>query len=395
MRWLLLKAGAAGLLTVWVLWAVGDWFYPSDRVNWETEARAMCQAWAGLPAVQDQLPGDMASPDGPDTWSRPCGQGLRVRSGEHRFEALLASGQGPERMLATATPHWPDEGPGEQLYWWTSLAVAWAVSMALIRPLVRRTRELEAVAVAVAAGDLDARPTAQGPAELQSLARALITMTDRLATHIRARQVMLRAVAHELGQPITRMRFGLALLEDAEDPTARERQHLRLGTALDRLEQLSEGVAQQLQLEAAEHRSARSTVALDVLVREVVSAAEPGGLALTVDATPIRVDAHPELVRIAVGNLLANALRLCEGRVRVTVGPAGIAVEDDGPGVPTDRLDQLLQPFVQGAGAGTHGLGLPIVADVARVHGWDLEVGDSDLGGARLALVFAQEPRVG
>ena len=72
-------------------------------------------------------------------------------------------------------------------------------------------------------------------------------------------------------------------------------------------------------------------------------------------------------------------------------------VEDDGPGIPPDQREDAINPFVrldparnQDKGSGV-GLGLSIVADIARTHGGVLRLGDSErLGGLKAELVLAR-----
>jgi two-component system osmolarity sensor histidine kinase EnvZ len=113
---------------------------------------------------------------------------------------------------------------------------------------------------------------------------------------------------------------------------------------------------------------------------------------------------RPLAVARAVENLVGNALRY-GSRARVSLVLTGtdlrIAVEDDGPGIPPDRREEALRPFIrldaarnQDRGSGA-GLGLAIAADVARSHGGALTLSESpDLGGLRaeLTLVFQSYP---
>ena len=117
--------------------------------------------------------------------------------------------------------------------------------------------------------------------------------------------------------------------------------------------------------------------AVDVVLHEAEGAGE--------------VDLRPHALRRAVENLIANAVRYgTRAEVSVRLGPRAlrIRVEDDGPGIPPERRDEALRPFTrlesarnQNRGAGV-GLGLSIVADVARAHGGTLRLGESPrLGG--------------
>jgi two-component system osmolarity sensor histidine kinase EnvZ len=109
---------------------------------------------------------------------------------------------------------------------------------------------------------------------------------------------------------------------------------------------------------------------------------------------------RPDAVRRGLDNLIANAVR---HGTRVEVGVAvldravRITVEDDGPGIPRDRREEAMRPFVRldtarnlDSGAGV-GLGLAITADIARSHGGTLRLGESArLGGLKAEFVLAR-----
>jgi two-component system sensor histidine kinase PhoQ len=97
------------------------------------------------------------------------------------------------------------------------------------------------------------------------------------------------------------------------------------------------------------------------------------------------------------GNLLDNACKWCERRVRFTavpsVGARAIAtgmvltVSDDGPGIPQDAADALLQRGMRlDESTPGHGIGLAVVKDIARSYGGQLSIGKSDLGGAEITV---------
>jgi signal transduction histidine kinase len=98
------------------------------------------------------------------------------------------------------------------------------------------------------------------------------------------------------------------------------------------------------------------------------------------DAGTITLRCRPDALRRAVRNLLENALRYA-GHARVTVRESDrqveILVEDNGPGIPTDQLARVFEPFYRveqsrSAATGGVGLGLAIVRAVARQHGGEV-----------------------
>ncbi|MNJ57618.1 Sensor protein RstB [compost metagenome] len=96
-------------------------------------------------------------------------------------------------------------------------------------------------------------------------------------------------------------------------------------------------------------------------------------------------------------NLVSNALRHAERRVRVNYSIAGdvcrVDVEDDGPGVPREAWERIFTPFLRlddsrARSLGGHGLGLSIVRRIIHWHGGRASVGRSTLGGARFTLTW-------
>ena len=100
-----------------------------------------------------------------------------------------------------------------------------------------------------------------------------------------------------------------------------------------------------------------------------------------------------------VGNLLDNACKWCDGRVRITIrsgsvdraamGGMILVVADDGPGIPEVAAEALLQRGTRlDESIPGHGIGLAIVKDIARAYGGDLTIDKSDLGGAEITVTI-------
>jgi signal transduction histidine kinase len=93
-----------------------------------------------------------------------------------------------------------------------------------------------------------------------------------------------------------------------------------------------------------------------------------------------------------LGNLLENACKWCERRVRVSAGANGmgrmiVVVEDDGPGLPADRRDEVMKRGARlDEDAPGSGLGLSIVDELTRAYGGRLTLAASDLGGLKVLL---------
>ena len=109
------------------------------------------------------------------------------------------------------------------------------------------------------------------------------------------------------------------------------------------------------------------------------------------------VQAVEELLRIALVNLIDNAVRHTPAgcAITVSVGPdGGVTVEDDGPGLAVDARDPAARRFRRNdtARSDSAGLGLSIVERIMAVCGGSLETGSAAAGGALLRLKFDALP---
>ncbi|WP_247731278.1 sensor histidine kinase [Halovivax limisalsi] len=129
-------------------------------------------------------------------------------------------------------------------------------------------------------------------------------------------------------------------------------------------------------------------VALEDVVRQAWDGVDTADGTLSVDSLP-DVQADRARARQLFENLFRNAVLHGGDTVSVDVGTfdGGVYVADDGPGVPDDLKDEILEMGVSTAkGEGGTGFGLSIVTQVAEGHGWDVAVADSGSGGARFEL---------
>ena len=263
------------------------------------------------------------------------------------------------------------------------LLINWAV-----RRLTRPVRLLAEAAERLGR-DVNAPPMAeQGPSEIAKAAHAFNTMAERIRRFVGDRTQMLAAIGHDLRTPITRLRLRAEFMDDDE-------QRRKMLSDLDEMEAM---VAATLAF-ARDDSAGEPTVALDLaaLCRTVVDEAADARPDL---AEAIRyqgperlvVQARPVALKRALANLVGNAL-LYGGAARLVVrapnvpgGPVGLAVEDDGPGIPPDQLEAVFQPFrrleaSRNRETGGTGLGLPIARNIFRAHGGDVVLQNREAGG--------------
>jgi two-component system osmolarity sensor histidine kinase EnvZ len=132
---------------------------------------------------------------------------------------------------------------------------------------------------------------------------------------------------------------------------------------------------------------------LTALLEEVVAAARRSGAWVTLHGTPdLELPLRPDAIRRAITNLVDNARRIAPhvaiGIVSLSSNTVEVTVDDDGPGIPPERLETVFRPFESGGASGGqgHGLGLTIARDIIRAHGGEIVLSQSPLGGLRASI---------
>ncbi len=256
----------------------------------------------------------------------------------------------------------------------------------------RRVEALAHTAMDVMAGDLKRRAPVRGEGdEFDALAEAMNAMLDRLERLMQISRTAGDAIAHDLRSPLTRFRQKLESALDRPPNTQADREALQ--RALEEADSLLDMFAAVLKLARVESNPNWRLERVDVTeaLRELVEfyepAAEEQGRTLKCEiAEALAVRGEPGLFRQAVSNLIENALKYSHpgGHIEVHAlrrndGRIEIAVLDDGPGIsPADR-DRVLERFVRLESARSSpgaGLGLSLVAAVARLHNGGLHLRD-------------------
>ncbi|MFE3629900.1 sensor histidine kinase [Streptomyces goshikiensis] len=209
---------------------------------------------------------------------------------------------------------------------------------------------------------------------------------------LEAQERILADAAHELRTPVAVMRSSVDVA--GTDPRGPGPHLPRIRRATERLTDVVDNVLTRGRLQAAGPDLRAVPLRLDQLVEQACEelAAGPHVLTTSLDASVVTAD--PALVRIAVRNLLDNAVRhgatpapaSAAGRaeVHVMVRGATVAVADRGPGIAAADLPALTERF-RSPGGGT-GIGLSLVSEIAAAHGGDLTADLRPGGGTLVRL---------
>jgi two-component system, OmpR family, osmolarity sensor histidine kinase EnvZ len=266
-----------------------------------------------------------------------------------------------------------------------SSLVLLSVAAVFLRNQVRSLRRLAAAAESFGKGRQAAFTKIEGALEVRQAGAAFIQMRDRIQRQIRQRTEMLAGVSHDLRTPLTRMKLALALMGGS--PVAAE-----LKSDVADMERLVN-----VYLDFARGEGTESPVDTDIslLIEDMAAAARRDGIPLEITQPPeLLVPVRPNALRRCLANLIANARHYGQ-HVWLALVPVedgvDIVIDDDGPGIPAAERDRVFQPFIRldtsrNPSTGGVGLGLTIARDVARSHGGDIKLAQSEMGGLRATL---------
>lgn len=231
--------------------------------------------------------------------------------------------------------------------------------------------------------DLDFQP--RGAREVRRAGYAFIEMKKRIERAFEQRTAMLNGVSHDLRTILTRFKLSLALMPET-----------------DETRELKEDVQEmQRMLEAylafARGDAGESPAQIDVkqLLENLRLDAERAGFSATLSfaGNPL-ITVRPDAFKRCLVNLISNAQNHARHISVEAVRDARfltVHIDDDGPGIPPDRREDVFKPFVRldtarNQDQGGTGLGLAIARDIARSHGGDITLSDSEAGGLRATV---------
>lgn len=266
-----------------------------------------------------------------------------------------------------------------------TLLLGW-IAVVFMRNQVRSILRLAQAAEAFGRGR-DApgfRPT--GATEVRRAGLAFIAMRERIKRHMHQRTAMLAGVSHDLRTPLTRIKLALALQPDNADIEALRSDVLEMERMVESYLNFARDISSDEEPQPVD---------IGALVREIGEDARRAGAEIEIAAeAELVVTAQRDALKRAVANLVDNA-RKYAGQAWLSarrVGPCvEVLVEDDGPGIPADKIEEVFRPFARldearNLNRSGVGLGLSVVRDVARSHGGDVTLAPSSRGGLEALL---------
>ncbi|TIM25140.1 MAG: two-component sensor histidine kinase, partial [Mesorhizobium sp.] len=225
----------------------------------------------------------------------------------------------------------------------------------------------------------------RGAEEVRRAGFAFIQMRERIERQLEQRTAMLTGVSHDLRTILTRFKLQLALTGTKADTEA-------LGQDIDDMQSMLEGYLAFARGEATEDAGRFNLEAyFEKLGEEATLRKRKLSTALAGDPN---VHVRPHAFARLLSNIVGNAFRYAK-TVEINAnhgrGSLLVTIDDDGPGIPPEKREDVFKPFVRldearNLDASGTGLGLAIARDIARSHGGDIMLDKSPLGGLRAVI---------
>jgi signal transduction histidine kinase len=356
------------------------------RVSEASGGRVMLFDRAGRPAAAAEA-GHSASPE---AWGWPS------RSLHARLMQLgpWRTKLGDGRTLWISVPPDPRPNMGEHMLF-MMLTASTLIGVAAFPIVSRLTRRLEALRSSVDAwgeGRLASRAPVEGHDEVAAVAQSFNAAADRVEKLLAAHKSLLAHASHELRSPLTRLRLAVEMLAAGADP------ELRPGVIRDiaELDALVDEILLASRLDHAAAPPPAETVDLLALAAEEAARAKAALLQPEPAGAAFEVAGSPRLLRRLIRNLVENAAKHGAPPVEVALSRVGdsitVRVDDRGPGIPEAERERVFEPFYRPTGwaeaAGSWGLGLSIVRQIAERHGGSAACEARPGGGASFVVTL-------
>jgi two-component system sensor histidine kinase QseC len=234
------------------------------------------------------------------------------------------------------------------------------------------------------------RPLAivDGPVELRPVVAAMDRLIARLSALRTAERDFVANAAHELQTPLAGLKTQAEIARRAVDPAMRANALERIVTSVDRTSRLVRQLLDLARQQGAPPRTSSAMTRLGPVLDDIeaeftaIAGSRDASLAIDPALRAIDIAVEPDALRLAIGNLVENAIVHSPPGTSVTIGWSGdpanfeLLVEDDGPGIKPGDGERLRRRFERGAGTTVSGsgLGLSIVDAALGAAGATLEL---------------------
>lgn len=309
---------------------------------------------------------------------------------------------------------------------WISFIVAFAFAVIIIILLSRNiTRPISKVVKAaedVYRGNLETRVVLKDEEplyihessenkedDLLILVRTMNTMISKWEQQENERDDFMSSISHDLRTPLTSIKGFLGAIEDGTIPPEKTEHYLKIVyMEVDRLQKLIENLFAAITIEKEQELN-KQVFDIEILINQVADSLDAminqKGININIDCQlsddDLQVIADRDIIQRVIYNILSNAVKFTpeNGFIRVEILPKSekliaIAIEDNGEGIPREDRQNIFNRFYKvnkSRNSEGTGMGLYIARSLLMLHGQNIQVGESSLGGARFTFTLEKQ----
>jgi signal transduction histidine kinase len=267
-------------------------------------------------------------------------------------------------------------------------------------PLVSRLNQLSKTAILFGSGQLNQRVPESRSSYINQLECEFNRMAEKIENLIADNKLISSAVSHDLKTPLARLRLGLDIIADNNDPQVQQKYVDRLSKDIDEMQTLINVLIDYARLEQSLIKLARNPIRLDDIFTQLKLEYSTSQLNfdLVDHSQGLTIIGDENYLNMLFHNLLDNAFRYCNQQVTVKLNKQSeqvvVGIHDDGAGIDMSKRKDILKPFIKSNSQG-HGLGLAIAERIAHWHQAEINVGDSELlSGAMFEVKFSLTAKI-
>ncbi|MFV1983484.1 MAG: ATP-binding protein [Thiohalomonadales bacterium] len=312
-------------------------------------------------------------------------------------------------LVAKAGPIHVSTFIADLLYYATGLlAIMIAFSVFIwMRPISKDLLQLSKAAHSFGNGEFETRIKIRKNSAILKVTETFNGMAERIKKLIDSHKELTNAVSHELRTPISRLRFGIEMLKRSKDSETTQKYIESMNTDIDELDSLVTELLTYAQFDRAKPDLNFESLCFESWIHNFTEHHRMAifdinlKLEKNLELHNKKITIDSKLLHRAISNLINNAIRYARKDIRISAIHSHesftISVEDDGPGVPINDREKILEPFKRldfsrNRRSGGCGLGLSIVKQIAGWHNGKITISDSTLGGAKFNFECPQNP---
>ncbi|WP_194438201.1 two-component system sensor histidine kinase EnvZ [Vibrio fluminensis] len=267
------------------------------------------------------------------------------------------------------------------------IAGGWLFMRLQNRPLLA----LEKAAKGVGRGAIPPPIPEKGSTEIRSVTRAFNQMSKGIQALEEDRALLMAGISHDLRTPLTRIRLATEMMSPEDS-------YLAEGIISD-TEECNEIISQFMDYLKPVNKQSFTEVDLNEIAQDLANSEGSGEhIEMVTELNNVKpAFGSPIAMKRAVSNLVVNAVRYGNGWIKISTGMTAdnklcwVCIEDNGPGIASDQVAKLFEPFTRGdtaRGSEGTGLGLAIVKRIVSQHNGSVVVNNRGEGGLKVQVSF-------